>query len=147
MQKSVLHKVVAQLRLEWHELITIHPSDRPWQMALAAALATGLPLMVGAWFDHLDYGLISSLGGLSFLYLPATPLHHRMVLDDGAELRHDRLLRLRRDQPFLPGTAGAGADAGGNTGDHAVPVLSRRRAGQHVLRDGSLDRRPTRRPR
>ncbi len=79
MQTSVLHKVVAQLRLEWHDLITIHPSDRPWQMALAAALASGLPLMVGAWFDHLDYGLISSLGGMTFLYLPATPLHHRMV--------------------------------------------------------------------
>jgi hypothetical protein len=27
----------------------------------------------------MDYGLISSLGGLVFLYLPDTPLHHRMV--------------------------------------------------------------------
>ena len=79
MHKTVLQKAMAQLRLEWHDLTTIHPSDRPWQLALAAALATGLPLMVGAWFDHLDYGLISSLGGMTFLYLPATPLHHRMV--------------------------------------------------------------------
>lgn len=64
-----------QLRL----LLTINPSDRRWQMPFAAALATGLPLFVGAWFDRLDYGLASSLGGLVFLYLPATPLSHRMV--------------------------------------------------------------------
>src|SRR5690606_3200921 len=48
-------------------------------MPVAAALATGLPLLVGAGFDRLDYGLVSSLGGLVFLYLPETPLHHRMV--------------------------------------------------------------------
>lgn len=62
-----------------HHLTQINPSERRWQMPLAAALATGLPLMVGAYFDRLDYGLISSMGGLTFLYLPATALHHRMV--------------------------------------------------------------------
>jgi hypothetical protein len=45
----------------------------------SAALASGLPLMVGAWSGHLEYGLISSIGGLTFLYLPNTPLSHRMV--------------------------------------------------------------------
>jgi hypothetical protein len=48
-------------------------------MPFAAALATGLPLLVGAYFDRLSYGLVSSLGGLVFLYLPDTPLYHRMV--------------------------------------------------------------------
>lgn len=67
------------LRTEWHYLVTISPSDRMWQMPFAAALATGLPLLVGASFDHLAYGLVSSLGGLVFLYLPATLLYHRMV--------------------------------------------------------------------
>ncbi|MGE5547895.1 MAG: FUSC family protein [Solirubrobacterales bacterium] len=67
------------LRTELQHLATIQPSDRMWQMPFAAALATGLPLLVGATFDHLDYGLVSSLGGLVFLYLPATPLSHRMV--------------------------------------------------------------------
>lgn len=47
--------------------------------ALCAALASGLPLLVGAWFDRLDYGLVSSLGGLVFIYGPNTPLSHRMV--------------------------------------------------------------------
>lgn len=67
------------MRAELHHLAAIHPSDRLWQMPFAAALATGLPLLVGAYFDHLEYGLISSLGGLVFLYLPKTPLYHRMV--------------------------------------------------------------------
>jgi uncharacterized membrane protein YccC len=71
--------VKALLRTELRHLVTIHPSDRPWQMPFAAALAIGLPLFVGAFFDHLDYGLVSSLGGLVFLYLPATPLYHRMI--------------------------------------------------------------------
>lgn len=71
--------LLALLREEWRQLVTINPSDRPWQMPFAAALASGLPLLVGAWFGHMDYGLISSLGGLVFLYTPNTPLYHRMV--------------------------------------------------------------------
>jgi uncharacterized membrane protein YccC len=67
------------LRAEWSHLTTLQSSDRRWQMPLAAALASGLPLMVGAAFHRLDYGLVSSLGGLVFLYLPDTPLHHRMT--------------------------------------------------------------------
>lgn len=64
---------------ELHHLTTIQNSDRRWHMPLAAALASGLPLIVGAYFNHLDYGLISSLGGLVFLYMPNTPMYHRMV--------------------------------------------------------------------
>ena len=67
------------LRSEWERLIRIHPSNRPWQMPFAAALATGLPLVIGAYFDRMDHGMVASLGGLVFLYLPATPLYHRMV--------------------------------------------------------------------
>ena len=67
------------LRTEFLHLTTINASNRPWQMPFAAALATGLPLLAGDYFDHLDYGLVSSLGGLVFLYLPDTPMHHRMV--------------------------------------------------------------------
>lgn len=68
--------------LMWEELrhlTKIHASDRLWQMPFAAALASGLPLLVGAYFNRLDYGLVSSLGGLVFLYMPSTPLYHRMV--------------------------------------------------------------------
>ncbi|CAB1368099.1 conserved membrane protein of unknown function [Denitratisoma oestradiolicum] len=67
------------MRREMLHLATINASDRRWQMPFCAALATGLPLLVGAYFDHMDYGLVSSLGGLVFLYAPNTPLSHRMV--------------------------------------------------------------------
>ncbi|TAH52074.1 MAG: FUSC family protein [Betaproteobacteria bacterium] len=67
------------VQTELRQLTTINPSNRRWQMAFAAALATGLPLMVGAYFGHMDYGLVSSLGGLVFLHTPNTPLSHRMV--------------------------------------------------------------------
>lgn len=67
------------IREELRQLVAFKPSDRVWQMPFAAALASGLPLLVGAYFGRLDYGLVSSLGGLVFLYAPATPLSHRMV--------------------------------------------------------------------
>ena len=67
------------LRAELAQLTAVNASDRPWQMPLAAALASGLPLMVGAWFGRLDYGLAASMGGMVFLYVPRTALHHRMV--------------------------------------------------------------------
>ncbi len=66
------------LREELRQLVTISPSDRPWQMPFAAAIASGLPIVVGVLLGRLDYGLVSSLGGLTFIYLPRTRLHHRM---------------------------------------------------------------------
>ena len=72
-------RLKALLRAEYASLTTVNASDRGWQLPLAAALATGLPLLVGAWFGHLGYGLVSSLGGLVFLYTPNTPMSHRMV--------------------------------------------------------------------
>jgi hypothetical protein len=68
------------IRAELAHLTTFNPSERRWEMPLAAALANGLPLMVGAWFGHLEYGLVSALGATTLLHLPPTPMHHRMVL-------------------------------------------------------------------
>lgn len=69
----------ALLREELRQLMTIHASDRAWEMPLAAALSSGLPLLAGAWFERMDYALVASLGGMVFLYLPGTALSHRMV--------------------------------------------------------------------
>ena len=77
---SALHQGLSWLRREIALLFKVNSSDRPWQMPFAAALASGLPLLVGAWFDHPSYGLVSSLGGLVFLYMPPTALSHRMVM-------------------------------------------------------------------
>lgn len=67
------------LLAQWRQLVTINPSDRPWQKPFAAALASGLPLLIGALLGRMDYGLVSSLGGMVFLYTPRTPLYHRML--------------------------------------------------------------------
>ena len=79
MRTSWWDRLTAAVQGEFTHLVTVNRSDRMWQMPFAAALSTGLPLLVGAWFDRLDYGLVSSLAGLVFLYLPATALSHRMV--------------------------------------------------------------------
>ena len=76
---SILHRLNTLIRAEWQHLTAITPSDRRWQMPFAGALASALPLVVGAFFGHLGYGLISSVGGLVFLYQPHTALSHRMV--------------------------------------------------------------------
>ena len=60
---ALWHLLRQQLPTEWRHWITILPSDRPWQMPFAAALASGLPLLVGAAFGRVDDGLVSSLGG------------------------------------------------------------------------------------
>jgi hypothetical protein len=66
-------------RDQWSHLTTVHSSERTWRMPLCAALATGLPVICGAAFGRLGDGLIASLGGLVFLYLPETALSRRMV--------------------------------------------------------------------
>jgi hypothetical protein len=79
-------KFQAVMRAELRHLTRINASDRPWQMPFAATMASGLPLLVGAYFDHMDYGLISSLGGLVFLYLPETPFDTGVPPSDAASI-------------------------------------------------------------
>jgi hypothetical protein len=79
MIRKGLSQVQSTAKTELRHLTTVKSSDRRWQMPFCAALASGLPLLVGAWFGHIDYGLVSSLGGLVFLYTPATKLSHRIV--------------------------------------------------------------------
>lgn len=64
---------------ELAHLAKVNASSRPWAMPLAAAAASGVPMLVGAWQGDLAHGLVASLGGLVFLYLPATALSHRMA--------------------------------------------------------------------
>ena len=64
---------------EWRQLASVNHSDRPWEMPVAAALASGLPIFIGTVFGELGLGLAASLGGLVFLHLPATRLSHRMA--------------------------------------------------------------------
>jgi hypothetical protein len=61
------------------QLARVKRSDRPWEMPVAAALASGLPIFAGAAYGELALGLFGSIGGLVMLYLPATRLSHRMA--------------------------------------------------------------------
>lgn len=60
------------------EAARVQKSDRPWQLPVAAAVSSGLPLLVGAAFGHIALGLAASLGGLVFLYMPQATLGRRL---------------------------------------------------------------------
>ena len=92
----------SRLRTELLHFAAISASDRRWQMPFCAALASGLPLLIGAYFDHLDYGLVSSLGGLVFLYTPGTPMSHRMVSLMAAAFGMSACFALGLMSHFLP---------------------------------------------
>jgi uncharacterized membrane protein YccC len=77
---TITAQALEQLHHEWAQLTTLQHSDRPFEHPLFAALATGLPVAVGVWFGHMGWGLVSSLGGMVFLYTPNTPMYHRMVV-------------------------------------------------------------------
>ena len=67
------------LARELRELARVNASNRPWVMPLAAAAACGLPILIGAAAGQLASGLAASLGGMVFLYMPASELSHRMA--------------------------------------------------------------------
>lgn len=65
-------------RQEVLALLMWQQSDRPWQLPFAAAVASGAPVAVGAYLGLPSAGALGAVAGLSFLYLPATGLHHRI---------------------------------------------------------------------
>lgn len=67
------------LRAALIELTRLQPARGNWQLPLAAALATGIPLLLAASQDVLALGLPASLGGLALLYLPQAPVADRIV--------------------------------------------------------------------
>ncbi|MDO4640686.1 MAG: FUSC family protein [Neisseria sp.] len=75
----MLNRYLALAINEFRSLFTISPNRRPVGLAISSALSLGLPLFIGQYFGHPNYGLVSSLGGLIFLYLPGTHLIHRMI--------------------------------------------------------------------
>ncbi|MBL0419056.1 FUSC family protein [Ramlibacter sp. AW1] len=72
---SLKQRVSRELR----QLASIDRSDRPWEMPVAAAVATGAPIFIGVAYGQLALGLVASLGALVFMHLPTTRLSHRMA--------------------------------------------------------------------
>lgn len=60
-------------------LFELKQTERLWHIPLLASLCSGIPLLVGLYFKHLDYGILSCTAGLVILYLPVASLAQRMI--------------------------------------------------------------------
>lgn len=68
------------LKQHFKEVAKLNSSEQVWQMPFFAALGVGIVLGLSVFFGKLNYGLIAMIGALSFLYVPNTPLYHRMAV-------------------------------------------------------------------
>lgn len=75
-----LSELLQLVRRESRELFSFSASDRPWEMPLAAAISAGVPVLVATGFGRMADGVVASLAGMAFLYLPSTPMPHRMAV-------------------------------------------------------------------
>ncbi len=62
------------------ELFRINPNNRVWQLPFFAAAGVGLILSVGAGVGRIDLSLLAVVGSSAFLYVPNTPIYHRMAV-------------------------------------------------------------------
>lgn len=60
-------------------LVGLKSSPRPWHFPLLSGLCTGLPVLIGAYFGHVEQGVLAGLGGMVILYMPQTSMGHRML--------------------------------------------------------------------
>lgn len=68
--KRIIHR---ELKL----FFQLKKTERLWHIPVLASLCVGIPLLVGYYFDHLEYGILGCLGGLVILYMPPTSFRHR----------------------------------------------------------------------
>lgn len=64
---------------EVKSLFELKETERLWHIPMLATLCVGVPLLTGFYFNKLDYGILSSIGGLVILYLPLTSVANRMI--------------------------------------------------------------------
>ena len=64
----------------YSDLFTWNKSDRLWQMPFFAGLSVGIVLYIAALMNRPDLGLVAMIGTTIFLYVPETPIYHKMVL-------------------------------------------------------------------
>src|SRR3546814_3263092 len=67
------------LRTEWQHLAAFQASHRRWPMPLAAALASGLPLLVGAALGNIAPPPAPPPPALLSLHPPRPPLPHPLL--------------------------------------------------------------------
>ncbi len=54
-------------------------ASSPWVRGISSGLSSSLPILIGILFDHLQYGLIASIGGFTYLYTKDEPYAQRAV--------------------------------------------------------------------
>lgn len=68
------------IKTEIATLIAINKINKSWQLSLILGLSAGLPLFIGTYLGHFEFGAISSMGGMCAFYMQKTPLIHRIVV-------------------------------------------------------------------
>lgn len=61
-------------------ILSLNKTDRVWQLPFFAAMSVGIVLFVGIACGRIDLALVATLGANAFLYVPNTPLYHRMAV-------------------------------------------------------------------
>lgn len=67
------------LAREIKALFELKKTERLWHIPVLASLCVGIPLLVGYYFDRLDYGILACIAGLVILYMPSTTVARRMI--------------------------------------------------------------------
>lgn len=62
------------------DILKMNSSDRVWQLPFFAALGVGLVLAIGSYYDQVRLGLVAMIGVMSVLYIPNTPIYHKMAV-------------------------------------------------------------------
>ncbi|MDD2814472.1 MAG: FUSC family protein [Thiotrichaceae bacterium] len=75
MNKSIKQLITEEIKA----LSRLNKTTRPWHIALLAAVCTGIPLLLGLYFNNFHAGIIACLAGVMTLYMPATALPNRMI--------------------------------------------------------------------
>lgn len=75
-----MHKFFYLLKREIIEIFSWQKSERVWQMPFFAAWSIGVVLLIGSLVNRPDLALISMVGAMVFLYVPDTPIFHKIVL-------------------------------------------------------------------
>lgn len=64
-----MREVHATLLSLFKQAMSVNRKPFPWVKAFCAGLASALPVFIGLWFGHFEYGLLAGMGGFTYLYV------------------------------------------------------------------------------
>lgn len=74
-----MQRILTIIADELAALFELKKTERLWHIPVLASVCVGVPLLVGWYFEQLQYGVIACTGGLVILYMPSTGLRQRMI--------------------------------------------------------------------